>query len=236
MKKNVISSLLALCLTVSCSCQTIGPKEDKLVVDELARAYRSNVLIIISDLSGKDIGSGSGVVLRGEEGKPAIILTAGHVATESTPEEKFTLWAILCQITDVYKCTRKQVQIVKKDKDRDLAVVTTMKPMKFSVPAARFATYSPKVGMPVFVIGNPASSPFIMSHGIISRRVGSGVKTVLFTDAAATHGSSGGGMYNYDGELVGVIQGGAMIAHIIPIPGTAQGIGIEGIKAFLVGK
>ncbi len=75
--------------------------------------------------------------------------------------------------------------------------------------------YIHSYGEEVFAIGNPGGTmPMSVSQGIISylERTMSfdGTElTVMQIDAHATHGSSGGGLYNFYGELIGLVNGGS---------------------------
>jgi len=64
----------------------------------------------------------------------------------------------------------------------------------------KFAKSNPKIGEDCFAIGNPRGLTQTLSKGIISGYS----KNYIQTTAQITHGSSGGGLFNNDGEVVGI--------------------------------
>lgn len=63
------------------------------------------------------------------------------------------------------------------------------------------------IGEEVFAIGNPEGHEKTISRGIISNRIiGDGIE-LLQTDASISEGSSGGGLFDMDSNLVGITVG-----------------------------
>ncbi len=115
----------------------------------------------------------------------------------------------------------KAITLVGGDSFTDIAVlkldvtgsgVSSDKIVEAHLPAS---DYTHSYGEEVFAIGNPGGTmPMSVSQGIISylERTMSfdGTElTVMQIDAHATHGSSGGGLYNFYGELIGLVNGGS---------------------------
>ncbi|MBE5753937.1 MAG: trypsin-like serine protease [Clostridiales bacterium] len=107
--------------------------------------------------------------------------------------------------------------------------------------------YEMKRGESVFAIGNPSGElPMNVSDGIISyldRKANiNGVGEMLLTqiDVQINHGSSGGGLFNYYGELVGITNAGSEtydgINYAIPYETTyIKNGGFEYIATQLIG-
>jgi serine protease Do len=83
-------------------------------------------------------------------------------------------------------------------------------------------------GDEVFAVGNPlGTNPDSISQGIVShtRRLNSGLIPYLQTDASISHGSSGGALFNRQGEVIGINTaiaatrngGNAGIGYALPI-------------------
>jgi Flp pilus assembly protein TadD len=87
------------------------------------------------------------------------------------------------------------------DPDKDLCLLTahglTAKPARLG-QAARL-----KVGEPVYAVGAPQGLELSLSEGIVSQLRG-GPPPLIQTTVAFSQGSSGGGLFNAEGELVGI--------------------------------
>ncbi len=93
-------------------------------------------------------------------------------------------------------------QILKKDEDLDYIIFKIKNPLKESFPKVKISSKTPEIGDKVFAIGNPKGLEKSLSDGIIS-----GIRfenDELQTDASITHGSSGGPLFNYKGEVIGI--------------------------------
>ncbi len=143
----------------------------------------------------QDTGAGSGV----------IITTDGYIVTHNHVVEGVGNITVYLQDGTKYPAT-----LIGKDSFSDLAVI---KIEAENLPAATFgSSVNSMVGTTVYAIGNPlgvfASS---VSRGIISgldRTVTiDGVSmTLMQTDAAVNPGNSGGGLFNAEGELIGIVN------------------------------
>jgi len=115
------------------------------------------------------------------------------------------------------------ITLVGGDKETDVAVlkldlrnnndVTKADIVECQVPED---TYKPEQGEDVFAVGNPSGIlPMTVSAGVISYvdrlvTVNSiGDMTLLQIDVQTNHGSSGGGLYNYRGQLIGITNSGS---------------------------
>ena len=143
----------------------------------------------------EDLGSGSGV----------IITSDGYIVTNNHVVEGGQNIRVCLQDGSEYEAT-----LIGPDSYSDLAVI---KIDATGLPAATLGTSSNMtVGDPVFAIGNPlgvlSSS---VSQGIISGldrtiNVDGHNMTLMQTDAAVNPGNSGGGLFNANGELIGIVN------------------------------
>jgi serine protease Do len=145
--------------------------------------------------------SGSGVIIRGEEGKNVYVLTNNHVIAGAKPEQ------ITISLADnrVFKAAQ-----VWADPESDVAVLRID---RGDLPTAKLGSSSKvRVGQWVVAIGSPFGLNQSVTHGIISARergqISLGgtirIKEFLQTDASINPGSSGGPLLNLDGEVIGI--------------------------------
>ena len=149
-------------------------------------ALSSPAIVVITS----DSGQGSGVLLE----NTGIIVTNLHVLEGAS---------------DLYVTTKAgdrfdDVSVIDFDAVKDLALI---KIKGFDLPTAKLGnSNSVRSGQPVYAIGAPLGYEQTISSGIVSaiRPMDAGFKAIQ-TDAAISPGSSGGGLFNADGELVGIL-------------------------------
>jgi len=150
-----------------------------------AKVSASVARVNVQDASGRAVGFGSGVVIdRGT------VLTNCHVALRGT--------AVAAKLgNDVYPAT---VQVA--DEELDLCTLSVPGLDAPAVPVG--SVKSLRTGQRVFAIGAPQGLELTISEGIVSslREVPGG--TVIQTTAAISAGSSGGGLFDVSGKLVGI--------------------------------
>ena len=140
-------------------------------------------------------GAGSGVIIR----KDGYIVTNNHVVSGATSLKVTT--------TDG---TEYDASVVGKDSQTDLAVI------KVDANNLQAATLGDsdilQVGDPAIAIGNPLGElGGTVTTGIISATdrqitIDDETMTLLQTDAAINPGNSGGGLFNADGNLIGIVN------------------------------
>lgn len=209
-------------------------KQTRFILDHLRAPYYS--LVTIYDTSSNKFVpdlKGSGVFIRRIKGQPALILTAAHVVKNLKTKN--------IQLESVYgQWVAHNPIIVKMDEHTDLALLATRESEKLTRHYVQLADHEPALGESVWAIGSPNSSPEIITRGIIGRYRSRSYRT----DAAAYYGSSGGGLYNNQGQLVGIARsidvdrrvcrgllGAAEIT--IPVPGGAYFTRLKVIHRFL---
>jgi hypothetical protein len=161
----------------------------------------SVVVVKTLDANGKAIGQGSGVLLpSGKIGTNCHVVKNGASFLVGGGKQfaSATLWG--------------------SDEDKDIclleAVGITGEPAQLG-QASRL-----KVGEPVYAVGAPRGLELSLSDGIVSQLRG-GTPPFIQTTAAISPGSSGGGLFDAEGRLVGFttlyIEGGQSLNFAMPV-------------------
>lgn len=194
--------LLAFVL-FSCDCAHMGQFLSRDMVKQL---HKANVRL------SNSTGFCSGVIV-GED----TILTAAH-CTKGCAEKNMAVSHYNGATTaDSWKC----------DLENDVALVKTKDKLRGGMRVGKPA----KTGDPIYVVSNPVIFGPLQDFttiGMVATRIGN----MLFLTALVRGGSSGGAVYNMDGEIVGIIVG-------IPtgpggeVPGSAIATSIEPINGLM---
>jgi tetratricopeptide (TPR) repeat protein len=148
------------------------------------RVKDSVVVVKAYDRAGKTIGLGSGVVLPSGD-----IVTNYHVV-------KTGVRYMVDQRGKTAAASLKG-----SDPDKDLALL--LAPGMAAQPVRLGQAAKLKVGQPVYAVGAPQGLELSLSEGIVSQLRG-GPPPLIQTTVAISPGSSGGGLFNAQGELVGI--------------------------------
>ena len=144
----------------------------------------SIVVVKAYDQKGRQVGLGSGVMLPSGD-----VITNYHVVKTGV------------RYTAGRGAKATPATLKSGDPDKDLCLLTvpglTAKPARLG-KAARL-----KVGEPVYAVGAPQGLELSLSEGIVSQLRG-GPPPLIQTTVAISQGSSGGGLFNAEGELVGI--------------------------------
>ncbi len=148
----------------------------------------SVVTVLAFDESGGVEGQGSGVVIGA--GRVAtnchLVRDARNLKVRSAKSENAATWTT-------------------QDPSRDLCVLTVA---GLDAPAVRIRPYKELVvGERVFAVGNPLGFELSVSEGLVSALAPVRGEPALITSAAQSPGSSGGGLFDGDGRLVGITTG-----------------------------
>jgi serine protease Do len=156
------------------------------------------------------MGLGSGVLIRTD-----MVLTAAHVVANA--EE------IMVQFLDGQAIPAKTVRI---SRLADVAVIQLLKLPKNPQVATIGNSDETRIGEEIFVIGAPMGLAYSLSRGVISGRHSEDNITLegkllefFQTDASINTGNSGGPMFNYRGEVIGIVS------SILSRSGGFEGIG-----------
>lgn len=157
-----------------------------------------------------NMGLGSGVLVRED-----IVLTAAHVVGNAEQ--------IMVQFYDGESLEAKTARI---SRIADVALITLSRPPVHAQVAVIGNSDEARIGDEVFVVGAPLGLPYSLSRGVISGKhaehnLSNDGKMLEFfqTDAAINTGNSGGPMFNYDGEVIGIVS------SILSRSGGFEGIG-----------
>jgi hypothetical protein len=154
---------------------------------ELFKRLAPSVFVVEAlDGSGAPVALGSAVALRPNE-----IVTNCHVAERGVTlrvKQGSRSWA---------------AELMREDADNDICRLRVSNLQALPVKTRPSAGVA--VGERVFAIGSPEGLELTFSEGVISgvRDIGAGVR-LLQTTAAISHGSSGGGLFDAQGRLVGI--------------------------------
>lgn len=170
---------------------------------------RANV-VILNETQGCD-GSGTTINVNGK----TYILSAGHLG----------------DLTDTFFVKERDdfrsIRMVRQNKDVDLSLFEYVGEY-CDLTIAPVAVEEPKVGDRIWTVGNPAMLEDAITSGTLVRKMGYS----YFIDAKIYYGSSGGGLFNTNGELIGVNV--AMIGVQNYLLGMS--VNLRTIKAFLLGN
>ncbi|MBT2334439.1 serine protease [Variovorax paradoxus] len=160
--------------------------------EELFRRISASVWVVRPlDAQGKSLGTGSGVVI-----EPGRLVTNCHVLAKAA--------AILVKHENV----SFQAELEFPDVERDLCAI---KVANFTAPAVQIAPLDTlKVGQKIYTIGTPYGLEQTMSDGLVSalRRGREGAIENIQISAPISPGSSGGGLFDEQGRLVGITTSG----------------------------
>ena len=155
-------------------------------------------------------GLGSGVLITDN-----IVLTASHVVANADE--------IMVQFFDgeAVKATTRRISRM-----ADVALITLSKPPTNPHIAVIGNSDEVRIGEEVFVVGAPMGLPYSLSPGVISgkhaeHQLSNDGRSLEFfqTDASINTGNSGGPMFNYKGEVIGIVS------SILTRSGGFEGIG-----------
>ena len=150
------------------------------------KSWRSVVVIVNND------GQGSGVIVR-----PNVVATNCHVVDEGGD-------------ISVYKANNRRVDtttpltavIRHSDTEQDFCILDV--DGLWGVPATMRKYETLRVGENVYSLGAPQGLDLSLSAGLVSQLRKIDGYQVVQTDAAISPGSSGGGLFDRDGNLVGI--------------------------------
>jgi TonB family protein len=148
-------------------------------------ASASIVIVDVLSASGEKIGHGSGVVVAA-----GTVVTNCHVTDEAT----------FLQVR--WKDKVHSAAFVYGHSNQDLCIVSApdLKAPKVDLGAVQ----NVKIGSRVFAVGAPRGLELTMSDGIVSGLRHIDGTLVIQTNAAISPGSSGGGLFNEDAQLIGI--------------------------------
>lgn len=168
-------------------------------------------VLMVGDNTGSEVSVGSAVVVG-----PRTLVTNAHVVGSATN-------AVLKQGERVLLGA-----VLRLDRERDLALIRVEVPRGEAPRIRPFRTL--KVGERVFAIGTPRLMESTFSDGLIAALRAS-AKYPIQTSAPVSEGSSGGGLFDSSGSLVGVItainKSGQNLNFAVPADWVAELLALE---------
>jgi len=163
----------------------LPPSALALTASQVYEQVKDSVVVVKAfDQKGKPVGLGSGVMLPSGD-----VVTNYHVVKAGA----------------MYMVGRGQQDTLATlkagDPDKDLCLLTA--PGLTAKPARLGRSARLKVGEPVYAVGAPQGLELSLSEGIVSQLRG-GPPPLIQTTVAISGGSSGGGLFNAEAELVGI--------------------------------
>ena len=159
------------------------------------QAAPSVVLVYALDSAGEEIAQGSGVVV-GEN----YVATNCHVLESA--------WRVKVGQTETDETFSMSASRARTDEERDLCLlfVADLAKPPAAQPAQMAGARGLEIGAEVFAIGAPNGWELSFTRGIVSqlRDIDGESAPLIQTDAAITFGSSGGGLFDENGHLVGI--------------------------------
>lgn len=167
--------------------------------DVFTKVAPSVVVVLALDEQGKTTGQGSGVVVGDYE-----VVTNCHVLRKAA--DVAVRQAADWSVRETY---RMAANLLARNDERDLCLLFVDElPERPAAQAVRLgAAKVLSVGEEVYAVGAPAGLELSLSRGVVSQLRGAFGKRsapLVQTDAAISPGSSGGGLFNQSGELVGI--------------------------------
>jgi Flp pilus assembly protein TadD len=181
---------------------TLPAQSHALTPDQVFNKVKDSIVVVKTlDAQGKAKGQGSGV-----------LIPSGKIATNCHVVEGGALYQVGRGKNFV------SATLYAEDGDKDICLLNAKgisgKPAELGKAA------SLKVGVPVYAIGAPRGLELSLSNGIVAQLRG-GPPPLIQTTAAISPGSSGGGLFDEKGRLVGLttlyIEGGQSLNFAMPV-------------------
>lgn len=243
-------------IILGCACRTevnLDHKYKAVYQNELDKTV--HIVTVFKTEDGKMAkASGSGVYIKKEAGKKAVVLTAAHVVKEDNILE-IAIYQCPIPYKNKNECSKKLVSILAINIEKDLALLETVNPESKNGLFAKLSNSYPKIGEKVLVVGSPAGKPHSIYDGLfasamwtqspISEADDPDLMLMYQISAPIFEGNSGGPIFNMKGELIGIVdmglvqpilfadENGLYLLGIIPIPGMNYAVSLPEISLFL---
>lgn len=157
---------------------------------------------------------GSGVVLPGQT-----VATNCHVLAQAA-------WIVVSD-----GGAPRPATVAYADDERDVCLLRV--PGLTAPPARLGSTAALPIGAPVYAIGTPRGLELTLSEGIVSSFRGQGGDRLIQTTAPISPGSSGGGLFDAEGQLVGLptflLKNSQQLNFAVPVEWVKAGLPREAI-------
>jgi len=228
---SFISFLITLFSSISLFCFGCNLNSRKLNGTEVFINSRNSVVELIagSEETGKVYGSAICI-------DKNYLITNAHLVTYQKEEviETYDSIAIRLYNSDVYLTT----SIVKYDLEKDLCILELKNLCDDLKPVQIHSDINIESGERVFAIGNAMNHGIGLTEGTISLPlvniiVGNNEMSVIQCDITIASGSSGGGLFNEYGQLIGITTFRIKDQNGYIIYGIGFALPIDSVNAFL---
>ncbi len=176
---------------------------------------------------------GSGVTIKYND--KFYILSAGHMA--ETENDKLELWENGQKICDLkivkHEHALNDIFVTEEESlnSQDLILLQPIDENIVPIIYTELADYEPIVGEDIYIVGNPMGKEDVITDGRIIKFVGNFMEYVDHT----YFGNSGGGVYNKEGKLLGIVSHLEPLQPIPTIPAymVYRAVRLDTIKKFL---
>lgn len=177
-----------LCCVIGCLAANPGDTYALTPSQVFDRVASSVVIVDVRDGTGGQVGLGSGVIV-----DPSVVITNCHVADKGV------------SLSVRQGSQSVPAYVTAADRDRDICVLRLVAFATIGDPIPHVVSVkNVRVGQEVVAIGAPSGLELSLSRGVISQvRQVSASRTLIQTDAAISPGSSGGGLFDEEGQLLG---------------------------------
>jgi S1-C subfamily serine protease len=200
----LLCSCMVLCLVFTWPRGTAQAASPEQI---FARAAPSVVVVEVMNEQGTPLAQGSGVITG-----PGLVITPCHVVQAG---RRVRIW---------HKETPFAATLGYADPQRDLCQLHTPQLQASAVPRGTIKTLA--VGQPVYIISAPHGLTLTFTSGMISALRPALGSFLIQTDAAVSPGSSGGGLFDRTGRLIGMpcfqLQEGQHLNFALPIDWIAE--------------
>jgi S1-C subfamily serine protease len=180
------------------------PPEEKFTSEQMLEVYRKvrKSALVVRAHTGNQSALGSGVVVLANHGR-VVAFTNGHVvASEGRRADRVEVKPFG---TRVWYPARIVNVLLDEKRNLDLAVLTFNDIWQRETAATLIPeTETAAPGKVVIAVGNPRGDEFLTDHGHIKDVSVRGDIRVVIHDALTEHGSSGGGLFDIQGRLLGI--------------------------------
>ena len=241
--RSFMLCVLILTMSVGCAIDSLCRSSREEVIQQVVP---SSVQIVI-EREGQRYRSGSGVAIGARlsgQGTECLVLTSGHTLSQrSDKDQVFMLFGR-------HRGAGSKVSaVVVAHRDTDEMDLALLRATSGECVPGQFGN-PPALGDAIWVVAYPWGRNMTLVSGIVSQVNANqpddrATAPRLIVDASVSYGSSGGGVYDADGGLVGVVEGyrtarvsfegSASPQYVtLPVPGETYVVPLADIRRFLV--
>lgn len=200
MKKFCLFLILLICMAPIISCTTEKITIQKIYIDSSELIYSKIYLPSVKVIAGGR--EGSGTIINNN-----YILTANHIINDY----KDVIYIIIEPSKKIY-----ETKLITSDEELDyaiLSIIISEEEENKLFLSAELSFSSLKIGDKIYIAGYPLEGTFHINDGYYCG-IEDGLNKI---SADVIFGESGGGVYNNEGKLVGIIHGIKVLNGVIPV-------------------